>query len=83
MDEQEGILPVVTISPNPVNDVFTIEMDGQDFDVSVYDMRGILLYHQAGCSGRCEIEMESGPGVYWVRVVDGEDRVQGRRVVIY
>jgi CubicO group peptidase (beta-lactamase class C family) len=83
VEDREGLLPKVTLYPNPVNDGFTIDMDGEEFDVSVYDMRGIRVYHQSGCHGRCKIVMESGPGVYWVRVGDGGDRVQSRRLVIY
>ncbi len=89
---EEGVEDLVGLSvfPNPVAGVLTVELAGrQGLDwVEIYDGRGVRLLKErdtgrvAGGGGRVELDLAGWPaGVYFLRVGVG-DMQMGRKVVV-
>jgi hypothetical protein len=71
------------IYPNPSSGVFFIGLKNQQMDVQVecYDMNGRKLFVTNTQNGACRIDSGLTPGIYFIRLINGEE-ILVRKVII-
>jgi hypothetical protein len=83
-----GIKPVsfdktVRMYPNPVNGILVVELPGQQFSVSIVDIKGNMVYRNTPASDKIEIHTESfARGVYLVRLTSGKATYSCRKLIV-
>jgi len=72
----------ISITPNPANDYFSINMDGnQQINVEIYDANGRKLKtQQLNSSNNISIQnLESG--IYFIRITDSNNQIYTRKMI--
>lgn len=76
----------VTIRPNPATDLIYFENDGQAFKpltAYIYDITGVMLYVIRVDSYPLEFAVTEMPaGIYYIKLIDHENKVDIRKLVI-
>ncbi len=76
----------ITLSPNPANDLITIQLSKAVIDFySVYDLTGKVLLEKASsaASNKLDIPLNHFPdGIFFLRITDESNRVYTRKFVI-
>lgn len=72
----------LVITPNPATDYFSVHLQGQKFNLSVYDIHGHRLLHRIGCIDREEVQVGWGSGIYFVSVENEEGSVKACSVLV-
>jgi len=68
VDEDEVIRVGVEVYPNPASDKLTIETQEPIGTLEIYNLMGVMVYSQSGCTNKVEIDISVLPsGVYFVR----------------
>lgn len=77
-------LSVVSVFPNPAEQVFTIAAPGNIFDLTVLDPASRVVMTRSRINGQAVIDISALPvGVYALRMVTREGRLMCSRVVKY
>jgi hypothetical protein len=74
LNEFENSLNAITLFPNPTLSTFTVinPFSNMDSHLSIYNMLGEEVYQQILTSVYQQIQLNASPGIYFVRVNDGE-----------
>lgn len=60
---------VFSIYPNPTNGNFRIRTDLEEFEISIYDISGKLVFYEGnGVSGEYDISQFVASGIYWLSI---------------
>ena len=70
--------------PNPAHAQLTVEAeDSEEYQVTLYDMTGRLMMQRSHLKGRTQLDISHvRPGLYVVKLRDGEQREVRQRIVI-
>jgi CubicO group peptidase (beta-lactamase class C family) len=75
-------LQQLNIYPNPATDLFTVDFTEKNYDLTIVDAMGRVVYEQKNISGRNEISsVNFSEGVYFVRVKT-DKRVLSEKIII-
>jgi hypothetical protein len=71
----------ISIYPNPIHNSFTIVVHFQNAQLEIYNILGEKIHQQILTSAHQQIQLNASPGIYFVRVTDGE-KAMTQKVVI-
>ncbi len=72
----------ISIFPNPVNQILTVQLPGEVFDISLYDYLGRNIYRKETTSNKAEINCtDLCGGVYFLFIKDGS-KSYARKIMI-
>jgi S-formylglutathione hydrolase FrmB len=79
--EMNGI--VFEISPNPAQLNFRVEIPNQQFDLNLFDERGMKILHFSGLKDKINIETGNLPnGVYLVQLITSNKEILTRKLIV-
>ena len=73
----------ISIYPNPNNGLFSVNLSNTgNSQIEIFDSANRLIYNKKRVTGIHEIDLKNGAGMYFLKVIDGNNNISTRKVLI-
>lgn len=73
---------ILSISPNPAQNYFTVDLSNQQYDLIVSDITGRKVYEQRNNSGKSVVDCSEFPkGIYFIKAIANKCTVLNQKVI--